>query len=112
MKKNINSLINPKDFHVCLARNNKQWTKRTISVQKRGSNDGFHSEGVPLLFMETTVRFQAERRVPLLVIQRTEIYLQSPASCNKAQKQQAFVQVRAHAAFQRARGLFSSHSAA
>lgn len=65
-----------------------------------------------LLFMETTVGSQAERRIPVLVIQRTEIYLQSPAGWNKAEKRQAFVQVtRAHAAFQRVRGLFSSHSA-
>lgn len=35
--------------------------------------------------METTVRFQAERRIPLLVVQRTEIYLQSPGSCNNTE---------------------------
>lgn len=32
--------------------------------------------------MESTVRFQAERRIPLLVIQRTKIYLQVPGSWN------------------------------
>lgn len=61
---------------------------------------------------ETPVGSQAERRIPVLVILQTEIYLQSSASWNKAQKHQAFVQVtRAHAAFQRVRGLFSCHSA-
>lgn len=71
----------------------------------------FTAMDVPLIFMETIVRLQAERKISLLLIQRAQINLQSPACCNKAWKPQIFVQVaRAAAAFQRVGGLFSSLS--